>query len=135
MRKNYNSFNCVHFQEYTGEVISKEEGDRRAIVYDERKHSFLFGLDNQYDVDSARKGNKIRFANCPTQGQKANLAAKVMMVNGDHRIGIFASRDIAANEELLLDYHWSSQVKKNFGIAVKKSHSSSSRPRKMPESK
>jgi len=93
--------------EYTGELIDHIEADRRGRVYDRDDSSYLFNLNLDWVIDGKPKGNKMRFSN---HSEVANCRAEIMMVDGDHRVAIFANRDLEAGEELEYDYHYTEQT-------------------------
>ena len=84
--------------EYTGEIISNEEADRR---YDDdsmrRHHTFLFSLDDGTCIDAAVGGNDARFIN-----HSCDPNCEAVDVKG--RIFIEAIRTIEPGEELVYDY-------------------------------
>ncbi|TDH69009.1 hypothetical protein CCR75_006806 [Bremia lactucae] len=89
--------------EYTGELISDEEAERRGAMYDRKSISYLFGVNSEYVVDAARKGNKAKFANHKAK-KEANLDVRIIVSNGEHRIGLFANETIEIGAELFFDY-------------------------------
>lgn len=91
----------VFITEYRGEIVTTEEANRRATIQAEENRTYLFTLNAEYVIDATEYGNRVRFAN---HSLTPNCFAKILMVNGDHRIGIFALRFIEAGEELTINY-------------------------------
>ncbi|KAA6418158.1 MAG: histone-lysine N-methyltransferase EZA1-like [Trebouxia sp. A1-2] len=87
--------------EYTGELINHREADRRGKAYDRDSNTYLFDLNDEWVIDAKHRGNKMRFAN---HSNEANCRVQIMMVDGDHRVAIFAAKDIPTGTELLYDY-------------------------------
>ncbi|KAK3897048.1 hypothetical protein C8A05DRAFT_20108 [Staphylotrichum tortipilum] len=95
--------------EYTGELISHDEGvrreHRRGDVFDEEnKVSYLFTLLEQEGiwVDAAMYGNLSRYINHASDN--CNIMPRIMYVNHEFRIKFLALRDIKAGEELFFNY-------------------------------
>ncbi|XP_010457241.1 PREDICTED: histone-lysine N-methyltransferase MEDEA-like [Camelina sativa] len=87
--------------EYTGELITHDEANERGRLEDRTGSSYLFTLNDQLEIDARRKGNKFKFLN---HSAKPNCYAKLMIVRGDQRIGIYAEKAIEEGEELFFDY-------------------------------
>ncbi|KAK5700601.1 hypothetical protein LTR97_005118 [Elasticomyces elasticus] len=89
--------------EYKGEIITKEEADRRGTVYGHQKLSYLFSLNKTQEIDSTYYGNKIRFINHAGDGH-GNLYARISLAGTLHRIALYASRSLKPGTELFFDY-------------------------------
>lgn len=100
--------------EYTGEVISISEGDRRGAMYHVLNQEYLFVINKGQEIDASNNGNKMRFMNNSQREEIINVEPKKLFCSGLVRVGLFARRDIKAGEELLYNYNYPPSVVKNF---------------------
>ncbi|XP_064631567.1 histone-lysine N-methyltransferase NSD2-like [Lineus longissimus] len=90
--------------EYVGELIDDEECARRIKkAHDDNFSSFyLLTLDSKRVIDAGPKGNLSRFMN---HSCEPNCVTQKWNVNGDVRVGLFATCDISAGSELTFNYN------------------------------
>lgn len=89
--------------EYVGERIRQQVAEFREKSYLKSGigSSYLFRIDENTVIDATKKGGIARFINhCCVP----SCTAKIIKVEGEKRIVIYALRDIATNEELTYDY-------------------------------
>jgi SET domain-containing protein len=68
-------------------------------------YSYVFAIrKDRENVDSMYFGNKIRFANHSSDND--NIICKTVYSQGTFYMGLYAKRDIAAGEELFLNYNY-----------------------------
>ncbi|GAB2291635.1 hypothetical protein Dimus_025890 [Dionaea muscipula] len=89
--------------EYVGELIRPRISDIRERQYEKMGigSSYLFRLDDGYVVDATKRGGIARFIN---HSCEPNCYTKVISVEGEKKIFIYAKRNIAAGEEITYNY-------------------------------
>ncbi|VDO04496.1 unnamed protein product [Rodentolepis nana] len=89
--------------EYVGHVVRRCVSELREKQYMQRGigSSYLFKIDDNLVIDATMYGNNARFINHSCQ---PNCFAKVITVEGQKKIVIYAKRDIQVLEEITYDY-------------------------------
>ena len=92
--------------EYRGEIISTATClERMQTVYKEFKNHYFLNYANSDVIDGSVKGTFARYCN---HSCDPNCHIEKWSVDGEYRIGIFASDDIPAETELTYDYRFDS---------------------------
>lgn len=94
--------------EYTGELVRPAIADRREhLIYNSLvgAGTYMFRIDNERVIDATRAGSIAHLIN---HSCEPNCYSRVITVNGDEHIIIFAKRDIKQWEELTYDYRFMS---------------------------
>lgn len=91
--------------EYVGEVIRAQVADKREKVYERQGigSSYLFRIDEDLVVDATKKGNLGRLIN---HSCDPNCTAKIITINSEKKIVIYAKQDIELGDEITYDYHF-----------------------------
>lgn len=105
--------------EYTGEIVSDGEAERRGYFYEMNNLSYLFnmankGVDIMWSIDAFQMGNESRYINHSVTD--ANLKTSVKIDKGINKIILYAIRDIYKGEELLFDYKFTEEYQRKHGM-------------------
>ncbi|XP_042507493.1 histone-lysine N-methyltransferase ATXR7 isoform X2 [Macadamia integrifolia] len=97
--------------EYVGELIRPRISDIRERQYEKMGigSSYLFRLDDGYVVDATKRGGIARFIN---HSCEPNCYTKVISVDGQKKIFIYAKRQISSGEEITYNYKFPLEEKK-----------------------
>ncbi|KLO12494.1 hypothetical protein SCHPADRAFT_853807 [Schizopora paradoxa] len=91
--------------EYVGEVIRAAVADKREKAYERQGigSSYLFRINEDLVVDATKKGNLGRLIN---HSCEPKCTAKIITINGEKKIVIYAKQDIDLGDEITYDYHF-----------------------------
>lgn len=97
--------------EYVGQLIHRRVSDIRESQYEKSGigSSYLFRLDDDFVVDATKRGGLARFIN---HSCEPNCYTKVITVDGQKKIFIYAKRRIYAGEEITYNYKFPLEEKK-----------------------
>ena len=89
--------------EYRGELISLAVANLREKKYEIEKigSDYMFRIDNKTVCDATKQGNMARFFNASCE---PNCMTKIINVNNEKRVVVYALKDIQSGEELVYDY-------------------------------
>ncbi|MFZ5534962.1 MAG: SET domain-containing protein [Patescibacteria group bacterium] len=91
--------------EYTGELISRDEENRREIENDKTGVTYIYQINDHESIDGAVGGNDSRFVN-------HSCDPNVEGIIKDRHIYYVALRDIKKDEELFIDYAFDKDSKR-----------------------
>lgn len=103
----------TYISTYTGEIITNEEAEQRAKIYDANDRAYLFDLDfflcqgaeSEYTIDARQYGNISHFFN---HSCDPNIRVYACLINHHderlHHNTFFACKDIKRGQELCFDY-------------------------------
>eukprot|EP00537_Pseudo-nitzschia_pungens_P005411 CAMPEP_0172360378 /NCGR_PEP_ID=MMETSP1060-20121228/4417_1 /TAXON_ID=37318 /ORGANISM="Pseudo-nitzschia pungens, Strain cf. cingulata" /LENGTH=1053 /DNA_ID=CAMNT_0013082355 /DNA_START=239 /DNA_END=3400 /DNA_ORIENTATION=+ len=89
--------------EYRGEWIGNAMAEKREKEYEAAKigSDYMFRVDEHTVCDATKQGNVARFINASCA---PNCYPKIIFLDGNKRIVVYAKRDVYAGEELTYDY-------------------------------
>lgn len=93
----------VRIIEYRGELIDKEESNRRGLELFEKSKStggaavYIFDLNDNFDLDGDKPYNDAKYAN-------HSCDPNCEVINEDDRLYLYSLRRVSKHEELTFDY-------------------------------